>query len=167
MNLGRDRARSIGWAFVLLVCLGLTMVLLVRVNAVKSQVRLAERQMIALKREKVFLETEFETRSNQQQLRALNDVDFGYSAPTAGQYLAGERQLAAFGKAAAPDAPAPIRVASAMADDSSAFPAMVSPISGKAMAAEPDSKSSTRKPIDAAGLGKRLSHVPAQQVIRE
>jgi len=167
MNMNRDRARSIGWAFVLLICLGLTMALMVKVNAVKSQVRLAERQLVALKREKVFLETEFETRSNQQQLRALNDVEFGYSAPTAGQYLAGERQLAAYGKAAAPDAPAPIRVASAMTEDSTPFPTMVSPISGKAMAAEPDGKASTRKPVDAAGLARRLSHVPAQQVIRE
>jgi hypothetical protein len=167
MNLGRDRARSIGWAFVLLVCLGLTMVLMVRVNAVKSQVRLAERQMVALKREKVFLETEFETRSNQQQLRALNAVEFGYSAPTAGQYLAGERQLAAFGKPVSPDAPAPIRVASAMADNTSIFPAMVSPLSGKALAAEPKVGSSSRKAVDAANLGKRLSHVPDQVVIRE
>ncbi len=167
MNLGRDRARSIGWMFVLMICLGLTMVLMVRVNAVKSQVRLAERQLVALKREKIFLETEFETRANQQQLRALNDVEFGYSAPTAGQYLAGERQLASLGKAAAPDAPAPIRVASAMADDGSAFQAMVSPISGKAMAAVPDGKSSARKPVDAASLGKRLSHIAAQEVIRE
>jgi len=167
MNFNRDRARSIGWMFVLMICLGLTMVLMVRVNAVKSQVRLAERQLVALKREKVFLETEFETRSNQQQLRALNDVEFGYSAPTAGQYLAGERQLASLGKAAAPDAPAPIRVASAMADDSSAFPAMVSPLTGKAMAAEPKAGSSNRKPVDAASLGRRLSHIAAQEVIRE
>ncbi len=167
MNLGRDRARSIGWMFVLMVCLGLTMVLMVRVNAVKSQVRLAERQLVALKREKVFLETEFETRSNQQQLRALNAVEFGYSAPTAGQYLAGERQLASLGKAAAPDAPAPIRVASAMSDDSSAFPAMVSPLSGKAMAAVPDSKTNSRKPVDAGSLGKRLSRIQTQEVIRE
>ena len=55
MNMNLDHARSIGWAFVLLICLGLTMALMVKVNAVKSQVRLAERQMVALKREKVFL----------------------------------------------------------------------------------------------------------------
>ena len=167
MKLGRDRARSIGWMFVLMSCLGLSMALMVRVNAVKSQVRLAERQLIALKREKVFLETEFETRSNQQQLRALNDVEFGYSAPTAGQYLAGERQLAALGKAAAPDAPAPIRVASAVTGDSRPFPVMVSPISGKAMAAEPDARAGTRKPVDAASLSGRLSRIELQEVIRE
>ena len=167
MNSNRDRARSIGWAFVLMVCLGLTMVLMVKVNAVKSQVRLAERQLIDLKREKIFLETEFETRSNQQQLRALNDVEFGYSAPTAGQYLSGERQLAALGKPAASDAPAPIRVASASAGDSPPFPSMVSPLTGKAMAATPRSGASTRKPVDAAGLGRHLSHIELQEAVRE
>ena len=167
MNFNRDRARSIGWMFVLMICLGLTVVLMVRVNALKSQVRLAERQLVALKHEKVFLETEFETRSNQQQLRALNDVEFGYSAPTAGQYLAGERQLASLGKAAAPDAPAPIRVASAMAEDSVPFPAMVSPLSGKAMAAVPDGKANGRKTVDAAGLSRRLSRIQISEVIRE
>lgn len=167
MNFTRDRARSIGWVFVLMVCLGLTMVLMVKVNAVKSQVWLAERQMIALKREKIFLETEFETRSNQQQLRALNDVEFGYSAPTAGQYLAGERQLASLGKPAAPDAPAPIRVASAMVGDSAPFPGMVSPLTGKAMAATPGAGASGRKPVDVAGLGKRLSQIQMQEAVRE
>ncbi len=116
MNFNRDRVRSIGWGFVLTFCFALTMALTVRVNAVKSEVRLAERQVVALKREKIFLETEFETRGNQQQLRALNDVEFGYQAPTAGQYLEGERQLAALGKPAAADAPAPVRVAARIGD---------------------------------------------------
>lgn len=166
MNFTRDRIRSIGWAFVLTVCFALTMALMVRVNAVKSQVRLAERQLVSLKREKIFLETEFETRANQQQLRALNDVEFGYVAPTSSQYLAGERQLAAFGKPAAADAPAPIRVASAQAGDSAPFPAMVSPLTGKAVAAEARGKT-PGKPVDVAGLGKRLSRIGSQEVARE
>lgn len=167
MKLNRDRARSIGWAFVLIVCFSLTMAMMVKVNAVKSQVRLADRQLLALKRQKMFLETEFETRSNQQQLRALNDVEFGYTAPTAGQYLAGERQLASLGKPAAPDAPAPIRVASALPDDTDSFPSMVSPLTGKAMAAEAGTAPSRRKPVDAASLGKRLSHIQDQEADRE
>ena len=166
MNFTRDRVRSIGWAFVLTVCFAVTMALMVRVNAVKSQVRLAERQVVALKREKIFLETEFETRANQQQLRALNDVEFGYVAPTAGQYLAGERQLAALGKPAAADAPAPIRVASVQAEDTAPFPAMVSPLTGQAIAAEARGKTPV-KTVDASGLGKRLSQIQTPEVIRE
>ena len=68
MNLTRDRLRSIGWAALLITCLTLLVALTFRVNAVKSQVRLTERQIVAVKREKMFLETEFLTRANQQQL---------------------------------------------------------------------------------------------------
>lgn len=159
MNLTRDRVRSIGWAFVLTVCFALTMALTMRVNAVKSQVRLAERQIVSLKREKLFLETEFEARANQQQLKALNDVEFGYQAPSAAQYIEGERQLIAYGKARAPGSPKPIRVAAlAVANETGGLPAMVSPLTGKAMAAEvtPESR---RKPTSAAGLGERLTRI--------
>jgi len=132
MNLTRDRVQSIGWAFVLTVCFAVTMALTFRVNAVKSQVRLAERQIVELKQEKLFLETEFETRSNQQQLTALNDIEFGYEAPRAEQYIEGERQLAALGKPRPADAPAPIRIASAAeGDQQTPFAAMVSPMTGQ------------------------------------
>ena len=159
MNMTQDRLRSIGWAAVLMFCFTMTMVLTFKVNAVKSQVRLTERQIASTKQQKLFLETEFEARANQQQLKSLNDVEFGYQAPTAGQYLEGERQLAALGKARSPDAPRPIRVASvAMYQDDSGVPAMVSPLSGKAMAAEPP-KHGEAKATTAATLRYRLSHV--------
>jgi hypothetical protein len=160
MNLTRDRVRSIGWAVILTVCAALTLVLTFRVNAVKSQVRLTERQIVALKQEKIDLETEFETRANQQQLRALNDVEFGYEAPKADQYIEGERQLAQLGKPRAPGAPEPIRVAvNTQGDDTpSVLPAMVSPLTGKALAAEM-SKQGQHKPTDAAGLKDRLARI--------
>jgi hypothetical protein len=167
MKLTRDRLRSIGWVFILTVCAALTMALTLRVNAVKSQVRLAEREILALQQQKTMLETEFETRANQQQLKALNDVEFGYQAPTAAQYLEGERQLAMLAKAPAPDAPRQIRVASAAPDDDSMFPlAMVSPLSGKAMAAEMRDRVE-RKPTTAARLGDRLSQVDHAKAVRE
>ncbi len=107
-------------------------------NAVKSQVRQAERQIVALEQQKLMLETEFETRSNQQQLATWNDVEFGYKAPNASQFIEGERQLAQFGAPRAVNAPAPIRVARAPAaeDDAVGMPAFVSPMTGKAIAAE-------------------------------
>jgi hypothetical protein len=105
------------------------MVLSFRVNALRSQVHRAEGQIVALKQQKMYLETEFETRANQQQLKAWNDLEFGYVAPTAGQYLENERQLAALSKPADPGAPAPIRVASV--DDTviapAAFPNWLAP----------------------------------------
>ncbi|MDE2412647.1 MAG: hypothetical protein KGM18_12825 [Sphingomonadales bacterium] len=159
MNFTRDRLRQVGWVAVLLVCAALTLALTFRVNAVKSQVRLTERQIVSLKQETMFLETEFETRANQQQLSSLNQVEFGYQAPTAGQYLEGERQLASLGKPRGPGAPSPIRVASAAeVTEDNPFPAMVSPLTGKAMAAELP-KDAPRKAVTAATLRDRLSTV--------
>jgi hypothetical protein len=166
MNLTRDRIRSFGWAFVLTICFATTMALTFKVNAVKSEVRLTERRILALKREKLLLETEFATRANQQQLLSLNEVEFGYISPTAGQYLEGERQLSAFGKPRAPGAPKPIRVASAAGDDAAPFPAMVSPLSGKAIAAELPA-APVRKTKAAAVLSDRLSRPEAGETRRE
>ncbi|MFM5924299.1 MAG: hypothetical protein ACKOPG_08955 [Novosphingobium sp.] len=164
MNLTRDRARSIGWAAVLLTCFTFTVILTFKVNAVKSQVRLTERQIVSVKEDKLLLETEFETRANQQQLRSLNDVEFGYQAPTAGQYLEGERQLASLGKARGPDAPSPIRVARAPVAGEDGLPSMVNPLTGKAMAAEPPReprKSDDKTPRD------RLSRIDAPEARQE
>ncbi len=106
-----SRMRQIGWALILAVCLGLLLALTFKVNAVKSEVRLTERRIIAAQQEKMMLETEFQTRANQQQLANWNAVEFGYGPPRADQYLESERQLAALGTPRGVDAPSPVRVA--------------------------------------------------------
>ncbi|MCL9998642.1 MAG: hypothetical protein NBV68_04620 [Erythrobacter sp.] len=130
------QARSLGWAAVLAICLAAVVVLSFKVHAVRSEVLLAERQLIALQRETLLLETEFETRASQRQLAEWNAVEFGYEAPRAGQFLDGERQLASLGEVRGPDAPAPIRLASADAGADAARAAaadapMRSPVSGE------------------------------------
>lgn len=170
MNLTRDRVHSIGWAVILTVCAAFTMALTMRVNAVKSQVSLAERQIVALRQEKMMLETEFETRANQQQLKALNDVEFGYQAPTPAQYLEGERQLASLAKARSPGAPSPIRVAAAATqEETPTLVAMVSPLTGKALAAEAPARSMHKQAPSIAGASRladrlsQLDHAKASQ----
>lgn len=162
MNLTRDRMRSIGWAAVLLTCFTFTVILTFKVNAVKSQVRLTERQILSVKQDKLLLETEFETRANQQQLRSLNQVEFGYQAPAAGQYLEGERQLATLGEERGPDAPNPVRVAKADLPTGT-ISEMVNPLTGKAMAAEPRPEGK-RKATTAATLSDRLGTVDSREV---
>lgn len=132
---GGSRLRQIGWAMALGLVFVLFAALSFRVSAVKSDVIRAERQIIALTQENMRLETEFETRANQQQLANWNAVDFGYIAPRADQYLENERQLASLSQPALPDAPSPIRVA--RADVPAEMPAMVSPLTGKPMDVEP------------------------------
>lgn len=166
MNLTRDRLHTLGWGTAMAISLALLAVLTTRVNAVKSQVALADRQIALVSQEKLYLETEFETRANQQQLRALNDVDFGYTAPTAAQYLKSERDLAMLGKPAAPDAPQPIRYAAAdtgsePADGSSVQSpgtSFASRLIGVAHAAEPPAPLA-RPALKVASLNDRLSRL--------
>lgn len=106
-----SRLRQAGWAVVLAACVGLLLALTFHVNAVKSQVRLTERHIIAAERAKMMLETEFQTRASQQQLSDWNAVEFGYAAPRADQYLENEIQLAVLGTPRGFGAPQPIRVA--------------------------------------------------------
>lgn len=133
-----SRMRQIGWLASVGLCVGIFAVLSFNVSAVKSEVLLAERKIVALERETLLLETEFQTRASQRQLANWNAVEFGYEAPRADQYIDGERQLASLGLPASPGAPSPIRVARADApnDGKSATSGqsrqeMVSPISGQ------------------------------------
>jgi hypothetical protein len=125
-----SRIRRIGWFAALAICAMLYLTLHLRVHAVTSEVIRAERQIVALEQQKLLLETEFQTRSNQLQLEEWNRVDFGYVAPTAAQFLDDERQLADFGGPRAPGAPEPIRVAGG-GGDAPEYPKLISPLTGK------------------------------------
>lgn len=186
MNLTSDRVRSIGWVSVLVVCGAITLGFTLRVNAVKSQVYDTEKSIVYVQQQIDFLETEFATRSNQQALRELNDLEFGYKAPLAGQYIEGERQLAALGVGPGPGAPTPIRYANAEKTGEegaqSSLLAMVSPVAGKADAEESSASVKAEKSgksdrgrdperdqlaRDAAALGKRLAHIEVAEVAQQ
>ena len=124
-----SRLRQIGWAICIGIVFGGFMLLTFRVNAVKSEVVRAERLIVDMEREKLALETEFETRANQQQLADWNAIEFGYAPPRADQFLETERQLASFSAPRAPGSPAPIRFAREM--EASDYPALVSPLAEK------------------------------------
>lgn len=159
MMINRARLRSIGWAMILSLCFTLTLGLTFKVNAVKSQVRLTERALLAARQDRDLLETEFETRASQHQLTALNNVEFGYVSPTSAQYVENERELAMISKPRAADAPSPIMVANAQVEDKdTGLAGLVSPLTGKAMAAELPKPART-KTADAGDLGSRLSRL--------
>lgn len=182
MNFTRDRIRSIGWFFAILICGALTIGLTLRVNAVKSQVHDTEKRIVWVQRDIDFLQTEFQTRSNQQALKQLNDLEFGYKAPMAAQYIEGERQLAALGTAPGPGAPPPIRYANAEPqgeDAGSSLLAMVSPVTGATAAAlegggnRAAAKANGRDPErealarDAAALSKRLARIEVAEAAQQ
>lgn len=129
-----SRLRQVGWLASLGLCFAVFVVLSFNVHAVKSEVRLAERKIVALERETMILETEFQARSSQRQLANWNAVEFGYDTPNADQYIDGNRQLASLGQPQSPNAPEPIKVMSEPTGKLAANSArkdMVSPISGE------------------------------------
>ena len=127
-----SRIRQIGWFAALAACFALFAVLSFNVHAVKSEVLLAERQIIRLERETQMLETEFQTRASQRQLANWNAVELGYLAPRADQYLDNERDLAKLGQPLGPDAPSPIRLARTDLAEVNTQPGeMISPVSGE------------------------------------
>ena len=118
MIASQDAMRRLGWAALFAVAAALLFGMSLVVNAVRSEVRGTELKILAVKREMLYLDTEFETRANQKQLEAWNDVDFGYVAPTAGQYVDSAGELAMLGKPSipaptVPSAAAPVRMAAA------------------------------------------------------
>lgn len=133
-----SRLRRASWAAVLSGALGLFLGLTFHVNAIKSEVRLAERRIVSLERQKLRLETEFESRASQRQLAEWNAVEFGYVAPRADQFLADARQLASLGAPLRPNAPEPVRIARAAppVEDDSPLADWVSPLTGQPLAAE-------------------------------
>ena len=128
-----SRQRQIIWVILLSLVLAAFIALSLRVQMVHNKVLLAEMDIVALKQKRQLLETEFQARASQHQLARWNRVDLGFVAPRADQYLDGRKQLAALGMPAGPNAPSPIRVASASRADGERFARreMVSPISGK------------------------------------
>ncbi len=108
-----SRNRKLGWIVMILLAFCSLVMLTFRVNAVKSEVRELERQIIAAERQTLLLETEFQTRASQRQLASWNALEFGYAAPRADQYINNRAQLASLGQPRGADAPSPIRVARA------------------------------------------------------
>lgn len=99
MKLAAKRLEGIGWlALVFLVAI-LLYPLSLSVATLRSDLVRTDRQIVSVKKEIRYLETEFSARANLRQLEHWNKMEFGYAAPKASQYLEGERALANLGGA--------------------------------------------------------------------
>ena len=108
MILAVKRMESIGWiALVFLVAI-LLYPLSLRVASVRNDLVRVERQIVAVKKNLRYLETEFSARASLRQLETWNALEYGYVSPTSDQYIDGERALANLGKK---NLRSPVRVA--------------------------------------------------------
>lgn len=107
----RNRMQSVLWTGSVVVATALSLVLMLQVKAVNSEIAETEKAIVSTKQQIAALETEFQTRSRQQQLVRWNEVDFGYVAPRADQFLDGRAQLASLGKQVEIIDAQPVRIA--------------------------------------------------------
>lgn len=96
----RSRIHSVAWAGALAISGACLFTLMLQVTGVKSDIAETEKDILSVKNQIATLETEFQTRARQQQLARWNDVDFGYVAPQANQFVTDGAQLAALGREA-------------------------------------------------------------------
>ncbi len=110
MILAVKRLKTIGWiALIFIVAIALYPLSL-SVATLRSDLTRTERDILRTRAEIRYLETEFATRASLAQLAMWNDLEYGYEAPSASQYLDGERELANLGEIDTP-LDKPVRVA--------------------------------------------------------
>ena len=110
MILAVKRLKTIGWiALIFIVAIALYPLSL-SVATLRSDLTRTERDILRTRAEIRYLETEFATRASLAQLAMWNDLEYGYEAPSAAQYLDGERELANLGEIDKP-LDEPVRVA--------------------------------------------------------
>lgn len=115
-----EGARNLGWLALVFMVAILLYPLSLSVAAVHSDLRKTEAEIIAVKREMRYLETEFATRASMVQLEQWNDLEFGYVAPTARQFIHREKELASLGAGKAGPGEAQVRVAALRTTDMAA-----------------------------------------------
>jgi hypothetical protein len=135
-----------GIGLVLLVLVFAMVLYLLSVNVASTRSELAQiNRDIAKSRDAIrYLESEFAVRASMRQLERWNSDNFGYGAPVAGQYLAGERELASL------DGLRPARGAN---DVAPVLMAMVSPVdlsNAAVSVAAPDSTANDSAPTSIA-----------------
>lgn len=94
MVMAKNRMRILAWAIAAIICLALLFGINLSVASQKTELARTEMQIAKIREEIRYLETEFSSRASLRQLERWNELQFGYVAPNASQYLDGERELA-------------------------------------------------------------------------
>lgn len=112
MTLAFKRLKNLGW--LALVCLTAILLYPLSLNVATLHSDLVEidRDILETQRQIDFLEAELKTRASLDQLEEWNDLLYGYTPPTARQFLAGERALASLGEPAGKRKPVLVAVSS-------------------------------------------------------
>ena len=97
MLMAARKLQGIGLVLLVLMFAMVLYLLSVNVAATRSELAQVNRDIVKSRDAIRYLESEFAVRASMRQLERWNTDNFGYAAPVAGQYLAGERALASLG----------------------------------------------------------------------
>ncbi|HMO75033.1 MAG TPA: hypothetical protein PKD99_07560 [Sphingopyxis sp.] len=98
MLMAARKLQGIGLVLLVLIIAMMLYPVSLNVAATRSELTQIERQIERTRANIRYLESELAVRASMRQLEQWNADSFGYSAPTAGQYLENERQLASLGR---------------------------------------------------------------------
>lgn len=94
MLMAARKLQGIGLVLLVLICAMMLYPVSLKVAATRSELTRIERQIERTRDNIRYLESELAVRASMRQLEHWNADTFGYSAPSADQYLESERQLA-------------------------------------------------------------------------
>ena len=142
MLMAARKLQGIGLVLLVLIFAMMLYPVSLKVAATRSELTRIERQIDRARDNIRYLESELAVRASMRQLEQWNADTFGYSAPSAGQYLSNERQLASFDR---------LPRARGANDVAPVLMAMVSPVAvPDAPKASPVTKPAAAKPIQIA-----------------
>jgi len=127
MLMAARKLQGIGLVLLVLIFAMMLYPVSLKVAATRSELAQINKQIASARDNIRYLESELAVRASMRQLEQWNAESFGYSAPTAEQYLSSERQLASLDR---------LPRASGANDVAPVLMAMVSPVAAPA-AAEP------------------------------
>lgn len=164
MKLAVKRLEGIGWlALVFLVAI-LLYPLSLSVATLRSDLARTDNQIVSVKKEIRYLETEFSARANLRQLEQWNKLEYGYVSPNASQYLDGERALANLG---GQNLRKPVKVAVISTMDKVQPAGIIGSVFPTASAKTPDVGSEDTTPVAINGEDGKAADEPTAQELRE
>ena len=158
MLMAARKLQGIGLVLLVLIFAMMLYPVSLKVAATRSELTRVERQIDRTRANIRYLESELAVRASMRQLEQWNAESFGYSAPSASQYLANERQLASLDglpRARGANEVAPVLMA------------MVSPVGAPAPAATPAAaKDEPAKPAAKPAAAKPVVLAQAETSVR-
>jgi hypothetical protein len=163
MKLALKRLENVGWLALVLLVLIMLYPLSLRVATLRSDLNRVDRQIISIKQDIRYLETEFQTRASLRQLERWNRLEFGYAPPSAKQFVGGERALANLGTA---DWDRPVEVAILTSMDDVKPAGIIGSVFGTAQARETEVEDAPTPKADKASAGAQISNPPTPVAVQ-